>query len=141
MIPTLRFLRLLAAWTLLGLVASIWTRAMPWWRVAGWLLLVGASLDLALALWPKQVTGERDVSGSLALGEWRDVRIRLHNPSPLPLQVELFDHHPVDFSSRGLPACHRLPARGVLEQTYQVRPSARGQHAFGPIQIRSRLSL
>ncbi|WP_243294092.1 DUF58 domain-containing protein [Geothrix mesophila] len=136
MIPTLRLLRLLGAWTLLGLAASVWVRVMPWWRVAGWILLAALALDLLLALWPKGLTGEREVPGSLALGEWREVRLRLRNPSPFRLQVEWFDHHPSDFESRGLPSRHALPARGFLDQAYHVRPAARGRRAFGPIQVR-----
>jgi uncharacterized protein (DUF58 family) len=136
MIPTPRLLRLLAAWTLLGLAASVWVQVAPWWRGSGWILLVALAADLALALWPKVLTGARDVSGSLALGEWREVRVHLQNPSAFPLEVELFDHHPMDFESRGLPACHRLPARGFLDLPYQIRPSARGPRRFGPIQVR-----
>lgn len=136
MIPTLRLLRLLGAWTVLGLAASVWARVMPWWRPAGWILVAALALDLLLCLWPKGLTGEREVPGSLALGEWRDVRLRLRNPSAFRLQVDLFDHHPADVESRGLPSRHTIPARGVLEQTYQVRPVARGRRAFGPIQVR-----
>ncbi|WP_243305319.1 DUF58 domain-containing protein [Geothrix oryzisoli] len=136
MIPTLRLLRLLGAWTLLGLAASIWARLLPWWQASGWSLLLALAVDLVLALWPKGLMGEREVPGSLALGEWREVRVRLHNPSAFPLRVELFDHHPPDFDSRGLPSRHVLPARGFLEQPYQVRPTARGHRSFGAIQVR-----
>lgn len=136
MIPALRLLRLLGAWTLLGLAASVWPRVMPWWHRSGWLLLALSTLDLVLALWPKDLTGERDVAASLALGEWRDVRVHLRNASAFPMGVELFDHHPQDFDSRGLPARLSLPAWGFLEQTYQIRPRARGHRTFGPIQAR-----
>jgi uncharacterized protein (DUF58 family) len=136
MIPTLRLLRLLGAWTLLGLGASLWARVLPWWLLSGGLLLVALLADLLFGLWPKGLEGAREVPGSLALGEWREVRVRLRNPSPFPLRVELYDHHPPDFDSRGLPSCHALPARGYLDQPYQVRPRARGRHAFGPIQAR-----
>ena len=44
MIPTLRLLRLLGAWTLLGLAASIWARLLPWWA--------GFGLEPAPRLWP-----------------------------------------------------------------------------------------
>ncbi|WLT31941.1 DUF58 domain-containing protein [Geothrix sp. PMB-07] len=141
MIPTLPLLRLLAAWTLLGLAASVWARLMPVWRICGWVLLGFLLLDLLLTLWPKQLSGAREAPSSLALGEWREIRVRLRNPSRFPLHVELFDHHPSDFDSRGLPSEHHLPAQGFLEQPYQVRPTARGQRAFGPIQVRLRTSL
>jgi uncharacterized protein (DUF58 family) len=136
MIPTLRLLRLLGAWTLLGLAASLWPRTLPLWGMGAWLLLGALLLDLLLALWPKGVTGVREAPGSFALGEWREVRVRLHNPSAFPLGIALYDHHPADFESRGLPAIHTLPARGFLDQAYQVRPAARGERVFGPIQVR-----
>ncbi|MBI1753151.1 MAG: DUF58 domain-containing protein [Acidobacteria bacterium] len=145
MIPTLRLLRLLGAWTLLGLAASVWPRLMPAWRACGWTLLGFLLLDLLLTRFlipgPGRLSGEREAPASLALGEWREIRVRLRNPSRLPLHVELFDHHPSDFDSRGLPSRHRLPARGFLEQPYQVRPTARGHRGFGPIQVRLHTSL
>ena len=137
MIPSLRLLRLLGAWTLLGLGASVWARLLPLWRGSGWALLAALVADAVLCLWPKGLEGERDVPGSLALGEWREVRLRLRNPSAFALTVEIFDHHPSDFESRGLPIRQALPARGFLEQGYQVRPGARGPRSFGPIQVRA----
>jgi uncharacterized protein (DUF58 family) len=137
MIPSRRLLRLLGAWTLLGLAASLWARALPAWRAAGGLLGLAVLVDAVLAHWPKGLSAERDLPGSLALGEWREVKLRLHNPSPFSLRVEVFDHHPEDFESRGLPALHALPAKGFVEFAYQVRPRARGQRAFGPVQARA----
>ncbi|HJU84676.1 MAG TPA: DUF58 domain-containing protein [Holophagaceae bacterium] len=137
MIPTRRLLRLLAAWTLLGLGASLWAKLLPAWRYSGAALGASVLLDALLVLWPKGLQATRQLPGSLALGEWREVKVRVENPSRFPLVVELFDHHPEDFDSRGLPARHALPAGGFLEQVYQVRPRARGQRAFGPIQVRA----
>jgi len=136
MIPTLRLLRLLGAWTLLGLGVSIWAKAMPLWWASTGVLALALLVDGLLSLWPKGLEAEREVSASLALGEWREVRVKLRNPSRFSLVIELFDHHPSDFESRGLPARHRLPAGGFLEQPYQVRPTARGPRAFGPVQVR-----
>jgi uncharacterized protein (DUF58 family) len=136
MIPSLRLLRLLGAWTLLGLGASVWPKAQPAWLTFGGLLLAGLGVDAVLVLWPRNLTAERRVPGSLALGEWREVRVTVRNPSGLKLTVELFDHHPGDFDSRGLPAVHTVPAGGFLEQPYQVRPRHRGPRRFGPVQVR-----
>lgn len=136
MIPTLRLLRLLGAWTLLGLGASIWVKAMPLWWASTGILALALVVDALLSLWPKGLEAEREIPASLALGEWREVRVRLCNPSRFSLGIELFDHHPSDFESRGLPARHRLPAGGFLEQPYHVRPTTRGPRAFGPVQVR-----
>ena len=136
MIPTLRLLRLLGAWFLLGLGVSVWTRWMPLWWILGGCLSLALVVDFFLSLWPKHLTWERDLPASLALGEWREVRVELRNPSRFALVMDLFDHHPEDFESRGLPARHTVPAKGFLIQPYQVRPTARGPRAFGPIQVR-----
>ncbi len=136
MIPTLRLLRMLSALTIGGLAASVWTHIIPWWKAAAWVVICSLAVDLLLALWPKEIAGEREVPTSFALGEWRDVHLRLHNQSKFGLKVEVFDHHPTDFVSRGLPSSHDLPARTMLDQIYQVRPTARGNHSFGPIQVR-----
>ena len=137
MMPGPRLLPLLAAWALLGLGADLWARVLPWWRGCGWLLALAAGVDLVLNLLPRRLEGSRDVPGSLALGQWREVRILLRNPSAFPLTVAGFDHHPADFESRGLPFQQRLGARSVLELTYQVRPRARGPRLFGAIQVRA----
>ncbi|BDU73433.1 DUF58 domain-containing protein [Mesoterricola silvestris] len=137
MIPTLRLLRLLGAWTLLGLGAAVWPRLLPYWRGGAWLLGAALLVDVLLGFWPKGLEGSRTVPATLPLGQWREVVLRLRNPSPFPLDVEVFDEHPADFESRGLPARHRLPARGFLELSYQVRPLARGPRAFGRIHVRA----
>ncbi len=138
MIPSGRLLRLLAAWALLGLGASLWPRLGLAWRGSGLVLGGLVLVDLALASSLRGLGASREVPGSLALGEWREVRLRLANPTSFALWGEVFDHHPADFLSRGLPALHRLPSRGHLDLVYQVRPASRGARDFGPVQLRVR---
>ncbi len=135
-IPTRRLLRLLLAWTAFGLAASVWPRLLPGWRGAGWALFAAALVDAALALWPKPIKAARELSPSLALGAWKAVKLRLTSASRLPWTVTVMDHAPEDFEARGQGQRHRLPARGFLELTYQVRPTARGRRAFARAQVR-----
>lgn len=135
-LPSTRLLRLLLAWTLLGLAASVAPRLLPLWRGGGWALGLGVLADGLLALWPKPLRGEREVSPSLALGTWKAVKLRLTSASRLPWHVTVMDHPPVDVEARGQGQRHRLPARGFLELTYQVRPTARGRRTFEAAQVR-----
>ncbi|HJV22191.1 MAG TPA: DUF58 domain-containing protein, partial [Holophagaceae bacterium] len=135
-IPSRRLLRLLLAWTVLGLAASVAPRLVPLWRGMGWALAAAALADGLLALWPKPFEGVRELSPSLALGTWKVVKLRLTSASRLGWSVTVMDHHPVDFEARGQGQRHRLPAGGFLELTYQVRPTARGRRAFEPAQVR-----
>lgn len=135
-IPTRRLLRLLLAWTALGFAASLAPRMLPLWRGVGWTLAAGALGDGLLALWPKTLQADRDLSPSLALGVWKAVKLRLTSASRLPWTVTVMDHAPVDFETRGQGQRHRIPARGFLELTYQVRPTARGRRTFEAAQMR-----
>ncbi len=136
MIPTRRLLALLLGWTLLGLVASVWPKALLPWRSLGWVILGLVLVDALGALWPRRLAVERHLPSSLAVGVWKEVRLTLRNPSYLSAWIETFDHHPLDFEARGLPQRHRVPARGYLELTYELCPLERGRHLFGPVQMR-----
>jgi len=136
LLPSHRLLALLLSWTLLGLAASLWLRALPYWRWMGWALLVLVALDAVLLLLPKGLRAERSLPPSLALGHWVNVKLTVHGESVLPYRITLMDHAPADFDVRGQGQTHRLPGRGFLEMGYRLRPSQRGRRAFGPVQIR-----
>ena len=135
-IPSKRLLRLLLAWTVLGLVVSVVPRFVPIWRGMGWALGAAVWVDACLALWPKPLEGTRVVPPSLALGAWKPVKLRFTNGSRISWAFTVMDHHPVDFEVRGQGQRHRVPTGGFLELTYQVRPTARGRRAFEPAQLR-----
>src|SRR6187549_734904 len=94
MTPTLRTLRLLAAWMLLGVVASIWSPASIVWKGAGVLLGAVALVDALMSWLQKPITAERRLPGRFALGNSQEVSLRLTNPGKVGINVECYDGIP-----------------------------------------------
>jgi uncharacterized protein (DUF58 family) len=133
--PTPRLLRWLAGWTLLGLAPAFWPAFLPYWLLAGSLLLAFAAQD-AFALHmrpPLQV--ERRIAPALPLGAWQAVRLRIANAHEQPATLTVFDHYPTAAVD-----CADLPQRltvepgGWMELCYQLRPVVRGEWTFAPVQ-------
>ena len=77
--PTSQLLGWLAGWTLLGLAPVFWPVWLPYWLLAGSLLLAIAAQDaFALHLRPP-LQVERLISPALPLGTWQAVRLRITN--------------------------------------------------------------
>lgn len=135
MIPTRR-----AVWAMALLLASalpaVWRPALLGvWIAAGAAILVALGLDASRGFFLELPSAARRVAGSLPLGAWSEVRVRLRNGSAKALQLSVYDHHPGRFDARGLPQEVRLGAGAWAELRYQVRPLGRGQHSFGPVQL------
>jgi uncharacterized protein (DUF58 family) len=132
--PSRRLLLACAPWILLGVLAVRWPALLGAWWIAGALTAVAALLDALLALRTEPPDAERRVAGSLPLGAWSDVKLRLRNPGDRRLRLQIHDHHPAAFDTAGLPRSLDLASGAWAELRYQVRPLRRGRHAFGPIQ-------
>ncbi|MGB0722531.1 MAG: DUF58 domain-containing protein [Gammaproteobacteria bacterium] len=125
----------------LGLLAAFW----PAFETA-WVGLFGAYLGVALfdALAVRRQRGlrlERQVPGSLPVGVWHTVQLRLHNTGTVPLDVAVFDHYPVQADLRGLPRDLRVPRGGWVQCEYGIRPTRRGREHFVGTQVRHRSPL
>jgi uncharacterized protein (DUF58 family) len=146
--PTAATLRHLALWLAVGLAAAAWPPPGRAWMGRLW-LVHGAALAVALAFDARAVrrlpppAARREVAATLPLGVWVPVRLRLDNASDAALDLEVFDHHPVDADAKGLPRRLRLPPGGWSELEYRLRPRERGPAAFAPAEalVRSPLGL
>lgn len=141
--PSLRTLLLVSAWCLLALLAAFRPVFGPSARVAGWVLLGFAALDLLLA-WPlPRLEFRRRVQGTLPLGVWTDIRVRLANPGGLPRRVRIFDGIPPEGEVRGLPRALRVPAHAHADLHYRWKPRRRGTWVFEPphLQVATPLGL
>lgn len=133
--PGRGLLRLLIAWTLLGVAAAIWTPLLAVWAAAGLALLVGAAVNwLRLRRIPELLV-ERDAPPSLPLGAWTPVRLRLSNPARRQVDLEIFDVPPTHSETEGLPWRLKAPSRGWVELEYRLRPTQRGDHQFGRVDL------
>ncbi|MBL0209940.1 MAG: DUF58 domain-containing protein [Holophagaceae bacterium] len=115
---------------------AVWRPALlSIWIIAGTMLIVVLSLDALRAFLLEPPAAARRVAGSLPLGAWSDVGIRLRNASGAALRLNIYDHHPERCETRGLPQEVDLGPGAWAEVHYRVRPMGRGLHAFGPVQV------
>ncbi len=136
LIPTPCLLGVLAGWTLLGLLPVAWPELTLWWLLAGGLLCALVAWDaFALHLRPPLAV-ERILAPILPLGVWRPVRLRFDNPQQQPAALTVFDHYPSAAAEcADLPRRFIVAANGWTELTYRVRPLARGEWTFAPVQV------
>jgi len=135
-IPARRFLIVGAVLLALALTAAFENGLEPVWRAAGALVLLAAVADAAI-LWAWAMpAATRTVPGSLPLGMWHRISLRLANPSARSRRLEVFDHTPDGFEVRAMPRRVTLPGRGWADVRYEARPIARGLHRFGCIEVR-----
>lgn len=141
MLPHPRIFIPLGLWLALGL-ALPWLPAgvqvlagFPIWGLAGSVLALGLVVD-AVRLWRIPApTLSRQVSGSLPLGEWRQAGLRLDNRHRTPIRVEVFDHHPPEIESEGLPRTAVIAGGHWAKFSYRLRPTERGRLDFQPAQV------
>ncbi len=151
--PSTRLLWWLAALTgfavLLGVLQSLGRG--PTVKLDGlfWALLcvIGglAALD-ALWLWrlpsPRL---QRHLPGSLALGRWSEVRIKLEHDSRHSMALTVFDHGPEGTGNRleveNLPQEILLRAHRKAHLNYRLRPTSRGLFTFERIEVQLRSPL
>ena len=134
--PTLRLLRGLAGWTLLGLLPAFRPELTGFWLLAGGLLFAIAAWDAFLLRRRPPLAVERIVAPVLPLGVWRPVRLRVVNPQAEPAKFTLFDHYPAAAAEvADLPQRLTVAAEGWAELTYRLRPVVRGEWSFAPVQV------
>lgn len=98
-----------------------------WWA-AGALLLGAALIDVLMLSLLKPPTVERRVAPALSVGEWHPVTLSLQNVRGLSLSVEVFDDYPTEAADiEDLPQSVKVEGRSVVELTYRLRPTQRGE--------------
>lgn len=136
MSPAPRSLALLGIWTLLGLGVSLWPQWLVVWQGSAALLVLLLLTDVVFVLARPRFEVERTVMGALPIGVWSKIDLKLHNPSALAREVEIFDHHPEHAKQEGLPRTVAVPAGGWAEISYRFQPLRRGTLQFEKVQVR-----
>ncbi len=104
-----------------------------YWQFCGVVLLLLAFFD-AWRVWRlPTIRLERQVPGSLPLGVWNEVILRLH--SRVPCLVEVFDDYPINSDLQGQPQRITLPASAGMETQYRIRPQQRGATQFAGVHL------
>lgn len=105
------------------------------WRVSLTVVAGLAVLDVGTVVVFSPIAAERTVTTVLPVGVSADVSLTLHNRGALRRSVCVHDHYPPSFVSDRLPQRLRLTAQGEGRCSYTVRPTERGDHRFGPIEV------
>lgn len=138
MLPAKALLAALAAWLVLAIASAIEPALQPLDNAAGVALLLWAAVDWLRARSEALPAAQRVVNATLAVGEWAQVELRFHWARRVPAELSVFDHHPASFQQEGLPAAVHTAGNNAQALRYRVRPQARGDHAFGRIELRIR---
>lgn len=134
--PSHRLLILLAILLALAVAAAIWPVAAPIWWAGAALLGVAAVMDAAVVALPPALTAQRRAPGSLPVGVWQCVDLRIANGGRLARRLLLYDHHPDTCDARGLPCVVRIARGQWAELHYELCPLERGEHRFGRLEAR-----
>jgi uncharacterized protein (DUF58 family) len=135
-IPAPRLFLLLAFWLAAALAVAVFQDAMVFWIGPGAAIVLLAAIDALAVLRLTTPDCQRDVAGSLALGVWSGVRLRLHNRGRRPIALEVFDSYPPEVTASGMPGRARIEPHGWTELRYEIRPLERGELCFSPGQAR-----
>lgn len=106
-------------------------------------LLVATASDAWLSRREPIVSAERRLPERAHRGRAAEVTLRLANPAPRAVRVELYEAVPEGLGASRQHFRARLPAGGTRELPYTLRPERRGDVAFGAVVlfVGSRLGL
>ncbi len=108
------------------------------------LLLAVGLVDGQLLYRPEQtVRAERHLPPLLSLGDQNRIRVRLTNTGQQRLHLRLIDELPIQFQIRDFEKALTMGPREEKGIQYELRPTERGDYAFGDLQlfVRSRIGL
>lgn len=128
--PTQRFLKLVIAWTLLGIAASIWPVLHLAWTGAGIVILVLALADVAMLPRKGAITATRSAPARFALGVRGAVTLSLQHSLKRAVHVRLHDGLPPWSEADDLPWLGVLPPDEVTHVTYDLHFTRRGAQTF-----------
>ena len=119
MIPSRRLLQLLAAWLVLSVLASLWPRFAPLWKIGAGFVAGIAALDAVIVSLSRRLTVRREVPGRLALGVGIEIPLTLHNPNTRTVNTEFFDGLPETVGSTQLPWSGTVVGGGQMARPRQ----------------------
>ena len=137
MTPSRTCVLLLTGWLVFAVLASVWPETLTaHWKAGGWILLFLVVVDAILLLRSPAMDVVRRIPGTLPIGVWCDVHLRIANGSAWPLKLEVFDGVPHALDVHGMPRRLRLEPGIAADLRYQVKPKERGTHRFEACHLR-----
>lgn len=120
---------------LVFVIGWLWHPLFTYARLALGLLLVASVVDLLLLFGRRSgLSAQRRTYERWSNGDQNPVTIQLKSRYALDMQVRVLDELPVQFQKRDLLFAGSLPAWGVRDFDYAVRPVERGVYRYGAIQ-------
>ncbi len=105
------------------------------WQVMVLCLIALAGFDLWRVVREAAPGVVRSVDSALPQGVWREVRLKIVNPTPRTQQLQIHDFPPSHFNFRQLPFDLTLPAGQEASLTYEIFPCERGHGRFEAAQL------
>ncbi|WLH34476.1 DUF58 domain-containing protein [Pseudomonas sp. FP2196] len=93
-------------------------------------LLALATLDALRLKRLPAVRIKRQMPGSLALGRWGEVQLKVEHDFAAPLNIQIFDHVPQGLNFESLPQSVELRPGQNSQISYRLRPLKRGHFRF-----------
>ncbi len=135
-IPARRLFYLVGLNAGLGLVASVYPEALPfWYGVAGFSVLLSL-IDAISVVREPAIEAQRFVPHSLPLGIKRVIRLHLVNHSKRRLDLQLLDHYPLEVTATGFPLAVSLSPQQFVDAHYEITAIERGKLSFPTLQMR-----
>ncbi|MGO4551041.1 DUF58 domain-containing protein [Lysobacter sp. 2RAF19] len=125
----------LAAWALVGALASVSLVPSLAWSLAGGALLCVLLID-GWRLRRRAVPDiARHLPDALPLGVEREVTLQIDNGGA-PLRMDVHDLHPGAWAAQGLPRSLTLEPGTSASFAYTLKPIERGDHVFEGVHVR-----
>lgn len=133
--PSARLLKVLTAWLVLAVAASLWQGGVIFWQLAGGVLFLAMLLDVLTLPRDRQLSVKRSLPGRFALGVGSEVTLTLSHALRRTLKFVVFDGLPSAATADGLPYGVSVPPEELAAITYTARFVRRGQHQFTPAHV------
>jgi uncharacterized protein (DUF58 family) len=134
-----RFFIVIASFVLFAIVSF----AFPWMLQLVWValivLLALVLVDIVL-LYSNggSIQVERKTTRMLSLGDENEIVLHFRNKGAVMLRLEIYDEVPIQFQKRDFVVKLKLASQQDTTVRYKLRPTSRGVHAFGFVNVISR---
>jgi len=129
-IPSRLLIWLTLAWFGSGVLAAFFPGVNSLWLPASLFFGIVIALDALLSLRRPRIVINRNMPHNLSVSTWVTVELTVHNQGDRMCGMDLFDLHPGDFESQGLPVSLRVQPGRHARFDYRVRPGRRGDSRF-----------
>ncbi len=136
LIPTNRLLLLILLLAIIGLITSFWPSTLMIWKISVAIVLIVAVLDGIFILFRRSVSATRELQGSIPLGVKRDVKITLVNHTNQSVEIDVFDHYPIQVDAVDMPISTTIAGNATVTMRYTITAKERGKITFPLIQLR-----